>query len=1016
MNKHSFKAVIFDLDGVITQTAKVHSRAWKEMFDEFLKAYSEQEGVPFREFTHEDDYLPFVDGKPRYKGVASFLESRAINLPYGSPEDSSEMFTACGLGNRKNEKFNEIIAKDGVEVFPTSVAFINELREEGIHIAVATSSKNCDAVLKATGLDGIFEAQVDGVYSAANNLSGKPDPDIFTTAADIIGIPYDQAVVVEDAVSGVMAGSRGNFGLVLGVAREDNLDELEKNGADIVVEDLGDITLEEIDTWFDEGLEEDGWQITYKNYDREKEKTREALLTVGNGFFGTRGAMEECLAGENHYPGTYIAGLYNRLTSKVGDRDIENEDFVNIPDWTSTSFKINDGEWFNPDTWNIEFFRRNLDMGSGEMTRDILATDSEGHTVLIESARFASMKNMHLGGLMYSITPLNFSGKITVKSGINGDIINEGVKRYSDLNQKQIEADLEQALYDSLLVQVRTTQSDVNIAVAVRFPEARPQRTETGNGKAYAYWDIDLQQEETFDLEKIAAIYTSVRNKNDFAAQAMSDVKEAESYFMCATESMAAWSELWDVADIQIEGDREAQKLIRLHIYHLLSSFSPHNEKLDASITARGLHGEAYRGHIFWDELFVMPWYSRTFPNAAKAMLMYRYRRLDKAREYANIHGHKGAMYPWQSGSDGREETQVVHLNPVSGEWGDDYSSMQRHVSLAVAYNVSTYYHTTQDVEFMNSYGLEMLLEITRFWLSKMKENTNGRYSIDGVMGPDEFHEKLPGQDKGGLADNAYTNIMTTWLLEEVIALKNNDKINFDAISDKIKVSDKETEQWEKIAGKVNLVISEDGILSQFDGYLDLKELDWDDYRKRYGNIHRMDRILKSEGLSPDSFKVAKQADTLMTFYNLNNETVTRILNDLGYAVPEDYISNNLDYYLGRTSHGSTLSRVVHAYLARMIGRNKLSWELYLDALRSDFVDIQGGTTAEGIHAGVMAGTIEIAQKAFAGLDLRGDNIVFEPSMPDHWRKMAFCFYFHGTLYHAEIDNGVASLNKLQLD
>ena len=1016
MNKHNFKAVIFDLDGVITQTAKVHSRAWKEMFDEFLQAFSAQENVPFREFTHEDDYLPFVDGKPRYKGVASFLESRNINLPFGSPEDTPDMFTACGLGNRKNEKFNEIIATDGVEVFPSSVALIKQLQEEGIRIAVATSSKNCDAVLQATGLTGVFEAQIDGVYSADNNLSGKPDPDIFTTAADKVGVPYDQAIVVEDAVSGVMAGKRGNFGLVLGVAREDNAEELEKNGADIVVEDLGDITLEDIDMWFEEGLAEDGWNITYQEYEPEKEKTREALLTVGNGFFGTRGAMEECLASEKHYPGTYVAGLYNRLTSKVGDRDIENEDFVNIPDWTSTTFRINDGEWFDPDTWKIEFFQRNLDMGSGEMTRDILATDSEGNTVLIESARFASMKNMHLGGLNYNITPMNFGGKITVKSGINGDIINDGVKRYRDLNQQHLESDLEQAIDDALLVQVRTTQSDVNVAVAVRFPDNTPHRTEISKGKAYAFWDLNLEAEETWELEKIASIYTSKENKDDFAASAMSTVKEADSYFTGATESMLAWSEIWEAADMEIEGDREAQKLLRLHIYHLMCSFSPHNAKLDASITARGLHGEAYRGHIFWDELYILPWYCKTFPEAAKAMLMYRYRRLDKAREYANIHGFEGAMFPWQSGSDGREETQVVHLNPVSGKWGDDYSSLQRHVSLAVAFNVYTYFHLTNDVEFMNSYGLEMLLEISRFWVSKAKKDAEDRYSIDGVMGPDEFHEKLPGDNKGGLKDNAYTNIMTAWLLEEIEALKNNENIDFSNVCNTLKVSDHELEKWADVAGKLNLVISEEGVISQFDGYFDLKELDWDDYRKRYGNIHRMDRILKSEGLSPDNFKVAKQADTLMTFYNLNNETVTGIIHDLGYEVPEDYIDRNLDYYLGRTSHGSTLSRVVHAYLARIIGRNELSWELYLDALRSDFVDIQGGTTAEGIHAGVMAGTIEIAHKAFAGLDLRGEEIVFEPSMPKHWRKMTFSFKFRGERYEAVVEDDKASLNKLQIN
>lgn len=1008
MNKHLFKGVIFDLDGVITQTAKVHSRAWKEMFDNFLQTYSTEMNIPFKEFTHEGDYLPFVDGKPRYKGVASFLASRNIELPMGTPEDQPEQKTVCGLGNQKNATFNNILQRDGVEIFPTTVEFIRELQREGIRIAVATSSKNCDAVLQATGLTDIFEVQIDGVYSAANNLRGKPDPDIFTTAADKMGIPYDQAIVIEDAVSGVQAGSRGNFGLVLGIARENNTAELEINGADIVVSDLGDITLEDIDQWFNEGIAEDGWQITYKEYDPSKEKTRETLLTVGNGYFGTRGCMEECKASDNHYPGTYMAGIYNRLTSKIGDRDIENEEFVNIPNWLYTTFKIEDGEWFDPETWKIDYFHRYIDLASGEMTRDMVVTDPKGRMVLLESSRFSSMKNMHLGGMTYSVTSLNFAGKITIKSGIDGSIINSGVDRYKDLEQKHLESDLEQATDDTLLVQVKTVQSNINIAVAVRFPDNAPQRTEISDGQVYGYWEQNLQPQETWDLEKLVGIFTSRKSKDDYAARALSTVKETESYYLSATESLGAWGEIWDMADIELEGDREAQRLLRLHIYHLICSFSGHNRTIDASITARGLHGEAYRGHIFWDELFILPWYAKTFPESAKAMLMYRYNRLNKAKEYANTHGYEGAMFPWQSASDGREETQVVHLNPVSGKWGDDYSCLQRHVSLAVAYNVYTYYHISGDTAFMNMAGLEMLLEIARFWASKAKQDKLGRYSIDGVMGPDEFHEKIPGASKGGIKDNAYTNIMVAWLFSTIDQLIAKNEIDHAPIFEKIKLSAKELERWRKVGSSLNIYFSKDGIIAQFDGYLALKELNWDEYKQKYGNIHRMDRILKSEGKSPDDYKVAKQADTLMTFYNLHDDEVTSILQHLGYSLPEDYIAKNMDYYLERTSHGSTLSKVVHSYVARSIKRDNLSWELYLDALRSDFADVQGGTTGEGIHAGVMAGTIEIAQKSFAGLDLSGDTIRFNPSMPKHWRKMTFRFVFKGNTYEAIIQDGKA--------
>jgi len=284
-----FDAVIFDLDGVITKTALVHASSWKRMFDEYMLGREERFGEPFREFTHAGDYLPYVDGKPRYKGVASFLESRGINIPFGDPSDSPEKETVCGLGNKKNIMFNKVLEEDGVEVYETSVEMLKGLKETGVRIGVASSSKNCRAVLESAGLLHYFETRVDGVVSAEIGLHGKPEPDIFTTACDNLGVEYHRSVVVEDAVSGVQAGRKGNFGLTLGLARENNINELLAGGADIVVEDLGDIGLEGINAWFDKGMEEDSWLLKYHDYEQEKERSREALLTVGNGYFGTRG-------------------------------------------------------------------------------------------------------------------------------------------------------------------------------------------------------------------------------------------------------------------------------------------------------------------------------------------------------------------------------------------------------------------------------------------------------------------------------------------------------------------------------------------------------------------------------------------------------------------------------------------------------------------------------------------------------------------------------------------------------
>lgn len=240
MGVPAFEAVIFDMDGVITKTAITHAAAWKKMFDEYLQKRASEHNETFVEFT-QNDYLSFVDGKPRYKGVASFLESRNIHLPFGDPSDEAGKETVCGLGNRKNDSFNQVIARDGVEVYESTAKLLNELKAAGIKLGVASSSKNCVTVLEAVDMLNLFGARVDGVVSAELGLHGKPEPDIFTTACQILGSSPAKSIVVEDAVSGVQAGTKGKFGLTLGIAREENEKELLENGADFVVTDLEEV-------------------------------------------------------------------------------------------------------------------------------------------------------------------------------------------------------------------------------------------------------------------------------------------------------------------------------------------------------------------------------------------------------------------------------------------------------------------------------------------------------------------------------------------------------------------------------------------------------------------------------------------------------------------------------------------------------------------------------------------------------------------------------------------------------
>lgn len=750
------------------------------------------------------------------------------------------------------------------------------------------------------------------------------------------------------------------------------------------------------------------WTLVYQEYDPDNEKHREALCTTGNGYMGCRGACEESFASKHHYPGTYIAGLYNRLVSRVADREIENEDFVNIPDWTWITFRPDEGEWFDIDQAEILSFQRSLDMHTGILHRTLRVKQSDGRISRIESSRLVSMARRHLAAIRYCVTPENYEGGITLRSGLNGAIENAGVERYNDLNQKHLRQVLETQDARAIILGVRTTQSDVSIEErAVHLVTCGdtellyPTHVESSCRKIWADFAVQVPQGESVVMEKRVAIETSIdTDVTDPRTAAIRTMLESGNWQAVHAEHVAAWQQIWEHLDMQIEGDDDATHINRLHAYHLLSTASPFNADFDAGIPARGLHGEAYRGHIFWDEIFALPIFQVHTPDIARSLLLYRYRRLDKARANAREHGYRGAMFPWQSGSDGSEESQIVHLNPVSGEWGDDYSSLQRHVSLAIAYNTWQYIHTTGDQAFLEQYGAEMLLSIALFWGDRCKQNPEtGRYSIKGVMGPNEFHEKQPGHEEGGLKDNAYTNIMTVWTLERAMdALKLLPETRSETLREQLGITQVDLERWQDITRNI-FIGMQDGLIDQYDGFLQLKELDWEHYKETYGDIGRMDRILKAEGKSPDEYQLSKQGDLLMLFFVLPFHEVQRILQNIGIPFSLEDLHHNYCYYEARTSHGSTLSLGVHAFVAALLGDMETSFSWYRQALHADLGDIQGGTTKEGIHIALMASTLSLVMFGYAGVDLSGPILTMHPALPAGWQSVSFRLLFRGIRY-----------------
>jgi trehalose/maltose hydrolase-like predicted phosphorylase len=355
-------------------------------------------------------------------------------------------------------------------------------------------------------------------------------------------------------------------------------------------------------------------------------------------------------------------------------------------------------------------------------------------------------------------------------------------------------------------------------------------------------------------------------------------------------------------------------------------------------------------------------------------------------------------MFPWQSGSEGTEETQRVHLNPLSGRWEPDLSRRQRHVNAAIFYNIWRYFQTTNDLQFLDRYGAEMMLEIARFWASIAHFNPEReRYEIHGVMGPDEFHEKYPGAPEGGLRNNAYTNIMVAWLCDiagQLLTLLPDSRV--EALRARLGIGADELALWQEMSRRMFVPFHGDGIISQFEGYGELEELDWDAYRAKYGNIQRLDRILRAEGDDPNRYKITKQADTVMLFFLFSHDELREIFGRLGYDYRDDTAMRNVAYYDRRTSHGSTLSFVTHAGVLAALDPES-SWQGFLVALRSDADDIQGGTTKEGIHVGVMAGTLDVMQRCYAGTQVRGDVLHFDPRLPAQLDGLSFPIQFRGT-------------------
>ncbi len=771
------------------------------------------------------------------------------------------------------------------------------------------------------------------------------------------------------------------------------------------------------------------WTLTYDAFEPEQERLREVLTSTGNGYFCTRGSAEWADVDNIHYPGTYAHGCYNRETTIMGGRPVLNEDLVNLPNWLVLKLRIGGDEPISLKNIELLSYQHEVDFRNAMVTRRLRFRDRRGRETTLASRRFVSMADMHQAALEWTITAENWSGPVEIITALDARITNQGVARYRELEGHHLHpVGSRTPSPDTISLIARTRQSLIYVAEVARTRVYTASDELEARRALYQMEDyiqqtlsFDLQQGQPVRVEKLVAFYTSHdRAINEPLTNAEKAIRRFGTFHEALDRHKCAWDELWDDCNIRVPNDGRVQFLLRFHASHILQVCSPHTADLDVGVPARGLNGEAYRGHVFWDELYVYPFLNFRLPKITRGFLMYRYRRLDEARALARDAGYRGAMYPWQSGSDGKEETQVVHLNPRSALWEPDLSRNQRHVNAAIFYNIWHYIQATGDTDFLLGPGAEMMMEIARFWASIAHFNpARGRYEIHGIMGPDEFHEQYPDSSEPGLRNNAYTNVMVAWIADSASKLLDMlPERRRRSLCDRIDLTHQEVETWKEMSRNMYVPFLADGIISQFEGWENLEELDWDTYRQKYGNIQRLDRILRAEGKDPNHYKVSKQADAVLLFYLFRQDELKQIFERLGYSYTPETLRKTVSYYDARTSHGSTLSFIAFAGVYAEIDL-ATSWERFIVALESDICDVQGGTTAEGIHMGVMSGTLDLMQRSYLGEVIRDGVLYFSPKVLDHLHGLTLPIRLRGVLLedtlednHLRISAEADSLNR----
>lgn len=728
------------------------------------------------------------------------------------------------------------------------------------------------------------------------------------------------------------------------------------------------------------------WHISEETFDPDLKKihSQETVYTIGNGYFCTRGTFEE------GYPRDTVATLLFGIFDSV---PIAKEELANVPDWTPIQLFVN-GERFRLDRGKILDYQRILDMQLGIVRRTVSWESPQGVRIRVISERFASLDDEHVGAIRYSVTleeaPGDQDCTLAVRSSLNLAEGNYDTMHWESINQEH-QGDISW-LYSE------TKRSLIHLAQTMSF-------TSDTQGFTKSFVDSDIEPSirfsgklapgQTFSAEKIVVMYTS-RDVEQPVHSALSHhqnllgMEEEQNalpsgeqtspliYNRLRARQQEAWQQVWQTADVIIEGDNQAQLGVRYNIYQLRINVSSHDSRY--SIAAKGLTGFGYRGHVFHDtEIFMLPFFTHVMPEIARNLLLYRYHLLPAARKKAASNGYTGAQYPWESTLNGEETTPSSIIHPETGEVIPVLNGfIELHITSSIAHAVWEYWQISGDNDFMQKYGAEILLSTALFWVSRAEENKEHEdYEITNVIGPDEWHEHVN--------NNTYTNYMACNNIQNALSiltwLKGTSANKAQELIQQLGLTDEGLAHWQEVAQRLRILQDpQTKVYEQFDGFFKLEPLDQSKYKGRkdsYQGILGVHAVQK--------YRIVKQADVLMLLTVLNQEF------DL------ETKKANWNYYYPITDHdyGSSLTPALHVILACELGLVDTAYELFMKGALVDLDNLRGNTP-EGVHAACSGAVWQAAILGFAGLHVTDDGYTTAPHWPNGWTRLAFTFFHKG--------------------